>query len=194
VNQAEPEDDGRAADSTRHVVTFEEIVAGWVAEGTVPGWPETVPHPPDGNEVDRAVPGAPPSAPPATGPTAPPVGPSAAPAAPPPPRAASPSIPAPASPPPVSRPPAQTPPPAPDEHFVPPDPPPMPRIGVTAAIGIALLGLGVVLLALPSLLGRNAELSLPLGLVALALGLGWLVLRSWPAVGSDDEDDDGAVL
>jgi hypothetical protein len=70
----------------------------------------------------------------------------------------------------------------------------MPRIGVTAAIGIALLGFGVVLLALPSLLGRNAELSLPLGLVSLALGLGWLVLRSWPSAGSDDEDDDGDVL
>jgi len=72
----------------------------------------------------------------------------------------------------------------------------MPRIGVTAAIGIALLGFGgVVLLALPSLLGRNSELSLPLGLVSLALGLGWLVLRSWPAVANDDdEDDNGAVL
>jgi len=70
----------------------------------------------------------------------------------------------------------------------------MPRIGVTAAIGIALLGFGVVLLALPSLLGRNSDLSLPLGLVSLALGLGWLVLRSWPAVADDDEDDNGAVL
>lgn len=190
MNQAEPEDGGGAADSTRHVVTFEEIIAGWVAEGTVPCWPEAVPYPPDGNEVDRAVPSAPPSAPPATGPAGPPNPP---PAVPPPPRAAAPSIPAPANPPPVSRPPAPAPPP--DEHFVPPDPPPMPRIGVTAAIGIALLGFGVVLLALPSLLGRNSELSLPLGLVSLALGLGWLVLRSWPAVANDDdEDDNGAVL
>jgi hypothetical protein len=38
---------------------------------------------------------------------------------------------------------------------------------------------------------------LPLGLVCLASGLGWLVLRLWPGPqfgSSDDDDDDGAVL
>jgi hypothetical protein len=69
----------------------------------------------------------------------------------------------------------------------------MPRLGVTASIGLALLGFGVVMLVVPGILGTNSALALPLGLVSLALGLGWFVLRSWPAV-SDDDDDDGAVI
>jgi hypothetical protein len=69
----------------------------------------------------------------------------------------------------------------------------MPRLGVTASIGLALLGFGIVMLVVPGILGRNSALALPLGLVSLALGLGWFVLRSWPAE-SDDDEDDGAVI
>jgi hypothetical protein len=152
VSPVEPEDGGRAADRAGRPDTFEEIVAGWVAEGTVPSWPGKVE----------------PAAPSPTGTDA------------------------------VTRP---VPPPTPDfedpadeEHFIPPDPPPIPRIGVTAAIGLALLGLGVVLLAVPTLLGSHADLGLPLGLVSLALGLGWLVLRAWPTSRDDDRDGGGAVL
>jgi hypothetical protein len=165
VNQAEPEDAGRAADATGHGVSFEEIISGWIAEGTVPTWPDGVPHPTEAPETavtdETAV--QPPAAvvpPPACAPVTP------------------------AQPPEVR---------AFDEHFIPPDPPPMPRIGVTASIGLALLGFGIVLLALPAVLGSNSSLGLPLGLVSLALGLGWLVLRSWPSV-PDDGGDDGAVL
>jgi hypothetical protein len=166
VNQAEPEDGGRAADSAGHAVTFEEIVAEWIAEGTVPSWPESAREkaaPPEAAALDiesdiESVTerSAQPTTPPAPEPEEP---------------AADEH----------------------DEHFVPPDPPPMPRIGITAAIGLALLGLGVVFLAMPAVLGGHAELGLPLGLVSLALGLGWLVLRSWPA-SADDDRDDGAVL
>lgn len=161
MNQAEPEDVGRAADSARPSATFEAIVAEWIAEGTVPSWPDSAPPTPasiiDGSTAGTEVPiigsdvgrrPAPPT-------------------------------------------PAED--PGSDDHYVPPDPPPMPRIGVTAAIGLALLGLGIVLLAMPSVLGGQAEFGLPLGLVSLALGLGWLVLRSWPSA-RDDDPDDGAVL
>jgi len=148
------------------VVTFEEIIAGWVSEGTVPAWPGETPRPaPPDADAEPAPPVAP--APPAATPPVPP----------PPPRVSQVAEPA-----------------AAEEHFIPPDPPPMPRIGVTASIGLALLGFGIVLLALPGLLGHNSDLGLPLGLVSLALGLGWLVLRSWPAVSDDDDSDDGAVL
>jgi len=170
VNQAEPEDAGRAADATGHVVTFDEIISGWIAEGTVPTWPDGVPLAPETKVTDVT--------------NATDVAPSVAP---------------PPPPPPVTR--APAPPPRPvevpavDEHFIPPDPPPMPRIGVTASIGLALLSFGIVLLALPAVLGQNSALGLPLGLVSLALGLGWLVLRSWPSVPAEDGDgDDGAVL
>lgn len=159
MNQAEPEDSGRTADAARQAATFEEIISGWVSEGTVPDWPGDV-RPPSERSADapHAEPGEA-CAPPA------PARPAQAPAA---------------------R-------PAPTEHYIPPDPPPMPRLGVTASIGLALLGFGVVMLVVPGILGTNSALALPLGLVSLALGLGWFVLRSWPAV-SDDDDDDGAVI
>jgi hypothetical protein len=44
VTQAEPDDDGRAAGPSGHTSTFEEIVASWVAEGTVPSWPDDPPE------------------------------------------------------------------------------------------------------------------------------------------------------
>lgn len=89
-----------------------------------------------------------------------------------------------------------------EEHFVPPEPPPLPRPGPPALIGIGLLVLGLLLVAVPQWVGVPQVYGLPLGLVALACGLGWLVLRLWPdADGGDpwadrDEDgpDDGAVL
>ncbi|GEL25483.1 hypothetical protein PSU4_44370 [Pseudonocardia sulfidoxydans NBRC 16205] len=84
----------------------------------------------------------------------------------------------------------------PDEHFVPPEPPPLPRLGPPAIVGIALLALGLLLVVAPSVLGMSSVYGLPLGLLSLAAGLGWLVLRLWPTPADDDpdEDDDGAVL
>lgn len=80
-----------------------------------------------------------------------------------------------------------------DEHFVPPEPPPLPRLGPPAAVGLGLLVLGLVLVTTPGWLGVGPTYGLPLGLVTLAAGLGWLVLRLWPTP-PDDDDDDGARL
>jgi hypothetical protein len=81
-----------------------------------------------------------------------------------------------------------------DDHFVPPDPPPLPPLGQQAAVGVALLALGVLLVVAPDLLGLSEAAGLTLGLVTLAGGLGWLVLRSWSTDPPDDADpiDDGA--
>ena len=81
-----------------------------------------------------------------------------------------------------------------DDHFVPPDPPPIPPLGQVAAVGVALLALGVLLVVAPDLLGLSESAGLTLGLVTLAGGLGWLVLRSWSTDPPDDVDrvDDGA--
>ena len=68
-----------------------------------------------------------------------------------------------------------------DEHFVPPEPPPLPRIGAPAVVGLGLLGLGLLLLVAPWWIGVSETFAIPLGLLALASGLGWLVLRLWPA-------------
>jgi hypothetical protein len=83
-----------------------------------------------------------------------------------------------------------------EEHFVPPEPPPLPRLGPPALVGLTLLAIGIVLIVSPGLLGVAAPYGLPLGLVGLAAGLGWLVLRLWPDPPDrgDGSDDDGAVV
>jgi len=93
--------------------------------------------------------------------------------------------------------------PLPDEHFVPPEPPPLPRMGPPILVGLTLIGLGLVLVAVPGWVGVPQVYSLPLGLVAIAAGLGWLVLRLWPDpddvppplyLDDPDDPDGGAVL
>lgn len=89
-----------------------------------------------------------------------------------------------------------------DDHYVPPEPPPLPRPAVPIIVGLVLLALGLVLIWAPGWIGVPTVYGLPLGLVGLAAGLGWLVLRLWPApegarppLGHDPDDpDDGAVV
>lgn len=155
MSQPESDDEGRTADAAQRSATFDDIVASWVAEGSVPSWP------------DQAALGAPD---PAEEPAAPSL----------------PAAPAPAPPPAAVRRPEE-------EHFIPPDPPPLPHLGPPAIVGLTLLVLGIILAVTPQVVGLNQSAGLPLGLLTLALGLGWLVLRSWPTE-EPDEDDDGAVL
>ena len=76
-----------------------------------------------------------------------------------------------------------------------PRPPPLPRIGPPAAVGITLLVLGLTLVIAPGVVGVSNVYGLPLGLLTLAAGLGWLVLRLWPAPPDErDGDDDGAQI
>jgi len=84
-----------------------------------------------------------------------------------------------------------------DEHYVPPEPPPLPPIGPPAIVGLTLLGLGLLLVIAPEWLGVPSDYGLPLGLVGIAAGLSWLILRLWPdpPVPADgSHPDDGAVL
>lgn len=83
-----------------------------------------------------------------------------------------------------------------DEHFVPPEPPPLPPIGPPALVGLGLVGTGLLLVTGPGWLGVAEPYGLPLGLVGIASGLGWLVLRLWPDApeSGDSRPDDGAVL
>ena len=90
-----------------------------------------------------------------------------------------------------------------DEHFVPPEPPPLPRHGAADLVGLTLIALGLVLVTFPGWVGVPQVYGLPLGLVAIAAGLGWLVLRLWPDpddvppplyLDDPDDPDGGAVL
>jgi hypothetical protein len=150
---------------------FDAIVALWRREGHVPQWPDSAPdEAPDDGTAQAVVDAPAPASPPTVAPQ---------------PRSPDES-------PPV----AEPAPPSDDEHFVPPEPPPLPRLGPPALVGLTLIVLGLVLVITPGWLGIADPYGLPLGLVGLAAGLGWLVLRLWPDPPDrdDDGDDDGAVV
>jgi len=79
-------------------------------------------------------------------------------------------------------------------HFVPPDPPPLPRLRPSTIFGILLMAIGVLLLAGPTLIGLAPRIATPLALVSLAGGIGWLVLRMRQGPPPNSGYDDGAQL
>ncbi len=165
MSPADSDDDRHPPDPAGPSDSFEEIVAGWRAEGAVPHWPDERP----GGLPVRAGPARPEPAVPES--------------------------------PPSFEQPRDT---GdvddildPDDHFVPPEPPPMPRVGRTALVGVMLLAVGLLLVIAPEVVGIADGTGLTLGLLTLAGGLGWLVFRSWssdPPPGDGDGVDDGAVL
>ena len=80
-----------------------------------------------------------------------------------------------------------------EDHFEPPEPPPLPVPRPRTVGGVALLAAGVLLLVAPNLLGLGQAVGTPLGLLALTAGIGTLVLglRSGPP---PEGWDDGARL
>jgi len=80
------------------------------------------------------------------------------------------------------------------EHFVPPDPPPLPRPGGGAFIVLLFFVIGVVLLVMPTLIGVPQTISLPLGLLSLVVGMGLLLLRVRRRLPNNHGPDDGAQL
>lgn len=86
------------------------------------------------------------------------------------------------------------PPPEPEEGYVPPDPPPLPRVDAPLALAWAAVLLGPLFLIIAGLFWRDASPVL-LGLAVLAFigGFGALVMRL-PAHRDEDSDDDGAVV
>ena len=157
---------------------FDRIVAGWRRERSVPGWPDDPDSPPTPDDHESLdVPDRPATAAGTEGQA---------------PRDAAPGATSaePAGPPAASR-------PRDDDHYTPPEPPPLPPVGPPALVGLGLLALGLVLIGAPWWIGVPDVYGLPLGLVTLASGLGWLVLRLWPdppTRGWGDGEDDGAVL
>jgi len=78
-----------------------------------------------------------------------------------------------------------------DDHFVPPNPPPIPRPTAPFVLGLLLVAIAIVLLALGSELGMAFETRLFIAVVAILSATGVFI---WRLRGRRDEDDDGAVL
>lgn len=81
-----------------------------------------------------------------------------------------------------------------EEHYVPPEPPPMPRLRAGTIFGLVLIVIGILLLVIPGLIGLAPRIGTPLALVSLAAGIGWLVLRMRHGPPPDSGWDDGAQL
>ncbi|KAA2256545.1 hypothetical protein F0L68_26285 [Solihabitans fulvus] len=81
-----------------------------------------------------------------------------------------------------------------DDHFVPPEPPPLPPLRAGTIGALALFVIGILLLVAPGLIGLQSRIGTPLGLVAMSAGVGWLVLRMRQGPPSDSGWDDGAQL
>ena len=84
-----------------------------------------------------------------------------------------------------------------DESFVPPEPPPVPKISRAAAISLALIGVGLLVLVWPQSLAylriRDPEVALVLAALFLVAGSVGLVLRLRAAPDEEDPDDGARV-
>ncbi|GAA4614114.1 DUF308 domain-containing protein [Saccharopolyspora hordei] len=75
-----------------------------------------------------------------------------------------------------------------DEHYVPPEPPPLPTPRAGTLVGIVVVVVGVLVTLGSGLAGLSGAVALPLGLVLISGGIGWLLLRlRQPPRGSDDD-------
>jgi hypothetical protein len=78
-----------------------------------------------------------------------------------------------------------------EDHYVPPNPPPVPRPTAPIAIGMVLVVVSIILLGFGWELGLPGELSLFLGVSGILAATGLFVMR---LRANRDDDDDGAVL
>lgn len=81
-----------------------------------------------------------------------------------------------------------------DESYEPPEPPPLPRLGVSSVLGLLLLVAGVVLLAVPGVVGDVLGLGVVPGLLAMTAGLGWLVFGLRRSSDRDGGPDEGGIV
>lgn len=81
-----------------------------------------------------------------------------------------------------------------EDHFEPPEPPPLPTLRPRTVGALLLIGFGGFLLFAPGVLDLTQSVGTPLALLALAGGIGWLAfgLRAGPP--PDSGWDDGAQL
>lgn len=77
-----------------------------------------------------------------------------------------------------------------EEHYIPPAPPPMPRLSAPTVLAVVVLAASVLLLVLAGELGIDIRLSMLLGVGGVLVSAGILVMR----LREHGDDDDGAVV
>jgi hypothetical protein len=78
------------------------------------------------------------------------------------------------------------------DHYVPPTPPPLPRLAGATILALVVIAASVAMLAFGRALGLPGDLAFLAGVAGILVGAGLLIMRLRD--GSDDEDDDGAVI
>ncbi len=78
-----------------------------------------------------------------------------------------------------------------DDHFTPPEPPPLPTLRPVTIGAVLLTVCGIALIAVPTLLVIDTQVTMVLGLLILAGGVSLLLSRLRH---HDDDPDNGAVL
>lgn len=81
-----------------------------------------------------------------------------------------------------------------EEHYVPPEPPPLPKLRPLTIVSLALIVIGVVLLIIPTLIGLDARIATPIALLSITCGGGMLLLRARQSPKDPDARDDGAQI
>ena len=79
-----------------------------------------------------------------------------------------------------------------EEHYVPPEPPPLPKLRPLTIVALVLIVVGVVLLIVPTLIGLDARIATPIALLSITCGGGMLLLRTRRT--PKDPDDNGAQI
>ena len=80
-----------------------------------------------------------------------------------------------------------------DEHYVPPEPPPLPRLRPMTIVALILIFAGLGLLITPNVIGLDVRIGTPIALLALVCGFGLLFLRI-RRTPPDNGDDNGAQV
>ncbi len=80
-----------------------------------------------------------------------------------------------------------------DDHYVPPAPPPLPRLASATILALVVVAASVLLLAFGQALGLPGDLAFLAGVAGILVGAGLLIMRLRDS-SDDDEDDDGAVI
>jgi hypothetical protein len=81
-----------------------------------------------------------------------------------------------------------------EEHYVPPEPPPLPRLRPLTIVALVLIVASVVLLFAPGLIGLAPRVGTPIALIALIGGGALLLLRIRKTPRHQGERDDGAQI